>query len=82
MTLDTSLNEDIVALTVSEISQKIVNCLVGRDLFVDKTWCMVKKVDILEDINLQEANSPFMKLMPKIQVVHLFINFAIYFILF
>ncbi|KAG8266556.1 WD repeat-containing protein 63 [Homalodisca vitripennis] len=61
-----SIDEDIVTLVVPETSQKIVHCLIGKDLFVDKTWCMVKKTDILEDVAIQDANSPFFNLIQKI----------------
>lgn len=59
---------DIVSLVVPETAQKIVHCLVGKDLFVDKTWCMVKKTDVLEDIAIEDSNSPFVNLTQQILV--------------
>lgn len=63
------VEEDVVSLLVPETAQKIVHCLVGKDLFVDKTWCMIKKADILEDVTIEDANSPFINLIPRINVM-------------
>uniref|UniRef100_A0A1B6CBV5 WD repeat-containing protein 63 n=1 Tax=Clastoptera arizonana TaxID=38151 RepID=A0A1B6CBV5_9HEMI len=59
-------DQDILILTLSEITQKIVHCQIGQDLFIDIPWCNVKKKDILEDISIQDTNSPFYKIMGKI----------------
>lgn len=71
--LEMSEDGDIVSLVVSETAQKIVHCLVGKDLFVDKTWCMVKKTDILEDIAIEDSNSPFVNLTQQILVGIIFL---------
>ncbi|XP_054272829.1 dynein axonemal intermediate chain 3-like [Macrosteles quadrilineatus] len=61
-----SLDLDVVTLMVPETAQKIAHCQIGKDLFVDKTWCMVKKKDLLEDIAIEDANSPFFHLTQKL----------------
>lgn len=71
--LEMSEDGDIVSLVVPETAQKIVHCLVGKDLFVDKTWCMVKKTDILEDIAIEDSNSPFVNLTQQILVCIIFL---------
>lgn len=58
-----------MTITLPQTTQKIIHCVIGENLFVDKTWCTVKKTDILEDITIQEMNSPFSDLAYKIHVI-------------
>lgn len=66
---DISEDEDIITMTLPETTQKIIHCSIGENLFVDKTWCTVKKADIIDDVAIQEANSPFSNIIYKIRVI-------------
>ena len=65
-----ALTGDIYKIILPEATQKTIHCLVGEQLFVDKTWCTVKKADILKDVAAQQAHSPFYNMMNKIHVSH------------
>ena len=67
-TSELSEDEDIITITLPETTQRIIHCLIGENLFVDKTWCTVKKSDVLEDVAVQETNSPFYNIVYKIHV--------------
>lgn len=62
------LTGDIYKVILPENTQKTIHCLVGEQLFVDKTWCTVKKANVLKDVSEQQAQSPFYNMMDKIHV--------------
>ncbi|RZF42763.1 hypothetical protein LSTR_LSTR013352 [Laodelphax striatellus] len=52
--------EDVVMVILADTTQKLLNCVIGEHLFVDKTWCNVPKKLVLQDLaNLKEESSFF-----------------------